>query len=150
MIEMFFVAVIIGIMAVMAIPRMDFMWDKNSLRTNTTEVTSSLYHARTKSVNDGEEYGVQFDAETGEYSVVSDPFGTPTTVGSVNQLEDGILFAEITFENDMAVFNSFGQLDKDCLPSGDFTGSVIMMNEIGDSTQVDVTYLTGRIREKNL
>ena len=150
MVELLFVVVIIGILAAMAIPNMGFMWSKNNLRSSTSQVTASLYHARTKAVNDGDEYGVLFNQDTGEFSVVSDPFGTPTTFGSMNQLEDKVLFYDITFENDLVIFNSFGQLEKDCLPSGEFTGSIIMVNEIGDSTQVDVTYLTGRIREKNL
>ncbi len=150
MVEILIVAVIIGIMVTIAIPRMDFVFSKNKLRTSTSSVTQSLYLARMKAVNDGEEYGVQF-SESGAINVVKYPYGTPELFGPTSVLEEGITFKNITFVDWLVVFNPFGQLDKDCLPTGDLTGTIILYSsDTQDSTRVEVTFITGRIRETNL
>ena len=149
LVEIMIVMVIIGILATIAIPNMDFVSSKNRLRSSTSEVTSSLYLARMKAVNDGVQYGVKFQ-EDGDFYVVKDPYGTNEIKGATNHLGDGITFSEITFVDWLAVFNEFGQLVKACLPSGDLTGSIRLIDSSVDSTQVDVTFISGRIRETNL
>ena len=150
MVEILIVVVIIGIMVTMAVPRMDFSFAKNNLRTSTSSVTQSLYLARMKAVNDGEDYGVQF-SENGIINVVKYPYGTPESVGPHSVLEKGITFNNITFVDDLVVFNSLGQLDNDCLPAGNLTGSIVLYcSDTQDSTSVEVTFITGRIRETNL
>jgi len=147
--EILIVMVIIGIIAATSIPKMNFQFFKNKLRSSTSAVTSSLYLARMKAVNTSEEHGVKF-LISGEFYIVKDPLGTPEMVGFTNKLDDGISFLNINFVNWLAVFNEQGQLVKTCLPTGVMTGSILLENDIGDSTQVDVTFISGRIREKNL
>jgi len=150
MIEILIVAVIIGIMVAIAVPRMDFSFAKNKLRASTSSVTQYLYLARMKAVNEGEDYGVQF-SEDGIMNVLKDPYGTPESIGPPSMLEEGVIFNDIAFVDWLVVFNSFGQLDKDCLPSGAMTGSIILYcSDTQDSTSVEVTRITGRIRETNL
>ncbi len=149
MVEILIVAVIIGILATLAIPRMDFVFSKDKLRTSTSSVTSYLYMARMKAVNEGEEYGVQF-FDSGTFHVLRDPQGDSEVIGVPNRLEEGITFDEITFEDWLAVFNEFGQLKKSCLSSGNMMGSIILSGDSGDSTKVEVTLITGRIRETNI
>ena len=149
LIEILIVGVIMTVLAAIAMPRMGFLFSKNKLRTSTSSVTSSLYLARMKAVNDGENYGVQFSGD-GYIEIVRDPLGVYEISSITNRIEEGIEFAEITFENWLAVFNSVGQLDKSCLPSGDLTAHVILANDKGDSTIVEVNFITGRIKETNL
>ncbi len=149
LVEILIVAAIITVITAIAIPRMGFVFSKNRLRTSTSSVTSSLYLARMSAVNKGENYGVQFSGD-GYIEIVRDPLGVYEVSSITNRIEEGIEFAEITFENWLAVFNSVGQLDKSCLPSGDLIGHVILANDKGDSTIVEVTFITGRIRETNL
>ncbi|MFC1692676.1 Tfp pilus assembly protein FimT/FimU [Candidatus Latescibacterota bacterium] len=149
LVEIIIVMVILGIMVTMAVPRMNFILSKDELRASTSSVTSSLYLARMKAVNDGLEYGVQFNVN-GEIQIMSDPLGVPEAVGGISRLEDGISFSEIEFVNWLVVFSPYGQLEKSCLTPGDMIGSIIISNDIGDSTKVEVTSVTGRIRETSL
>jgi len=150
LLELMMVGVIITILAAIVMPRMDFIFSKDELRSSTTTVTSSLYLARMKAVNDGAMYGVQFD-ENGTIQVVSNPMSTQDALGPQNHIEDGVIFGEITFADYLVVFNEFGQLDPSCIEgTGAYTGYIYMYNDIGDSTRVEVTMVTGRIRETNL
>ena len=149
LLELFIVMIIIGIIAATSIPKMNFQFFKNKLRSSTSAVTASLYLARMKAVNNGEEHGVQF-LTSGEFYIVKDPLGSPEIVGVTNKLDDGISFLNINFVNWLAVFSEQGQLEKTCLPTGVMTGSILLENDIGDSTQVDITFVSGGIREKNL
>ncbi len=149
LVEILIVVALITVISALAIPRMGFVLSKNKLRTSTSSVTSSLYLARMKAVNDSENYGVQFSGN-GDIEIVRDPLGVYEITSVTNRIEEGIEFVEVTFEDWLAVFNSVGQLDKSCLPSGDLTAHVILANDKGDSTKVEVTFITGRIRETNL
>ena len=148
-VEILIVAVIIGILATIAIPRMDFVFSKDKLRASTSSVTSYLYLARMKAVNEGEEYGVQF-FENGTFHMLKDPRGVSEVIGAPHRLENGVTFVEMTFEDWLVVFNEYGQLVKSCLPAGNLTGSIILTSDSGDSTMVEVTFITGRIRETNI
>ena len=117
LIEIIIVAAIIGILIGVAVPRMGFVFSKNALRTSTSSVTSSLYFARMKAVNDGLDYGVQF-YQTGEFEVLRDPRGVSSIVGVPYRLEEGTSFADITFVDMLAVFDSYGQLEKTCFGAG--------------------------------
>ena len=149
LVELMVVLVVIVIMSAIAVPQMDKMFTKNRLRASTTSVTSSLYLARMKSINDGEQYGVQFNSGEGTYKILKDPYGTAEDFGHEYQLEDEISFNDITFVNDLAVFNEYGQLDKNCLPSGEYTGIIEIVDAEVDTTKVEVTFISGRIRETN-
>lgn len=149
LIEVLIVGIIVTIMAAVALPRMGFVFSKNKLRTSTTAVTSSLYLARMKAVNEGEDYGVEF-FDNGEIKILRDPLVSAQVTGATNRIEEGIEFTEITFNNALAVFTPFGQLDKSCLPSGELVGRVTLVSAEGESTKVEVTLVTGRIRETNL
>ena len=148
MVEIVIVMVIIGVLATLAIPSTKYLFKRDKLRASTTSVTSSLYLARMKAVNEGAPYGVQFN-DDGTYYVASDPLTSPQIIGSMYRLEKGITFGSNNFVNKLAIFNEYGQLDKTCLPSGIYTGSVVIANGVIDSTKVEVTFLSGRIRETN-
>jgi type II secretion system protein H len=149
LVEILIVMVIVGIMASLAVPNLRPMFKKDKLRASTTSVTSSLYMARTKSVNDGRPYGVKFET-SGQFYMVSDPKGTPTRWGVPHRLEDEVSIVSNTFVNGLVIFNEYGQLDKSCLPTGAFTGTIILSDGSPNSTRVDITYISGRIRETNL
>ena len=149
LLELFIVMIIIGIIAATSIPKMNFQFFKNKLRSSTSAVTSSLYLARMKAVNSSEEHGVKF-LVSGEFYIVKNPLDSLEIVGVTNKLDDGISFTDINFVNWLVVFSEQGQLEKTCLPTGVMTGSILLENDIGDSTQVDITRVSGRIREKNL
>ena len=148
LVELLIVSILIGILATIAISRIDFSTSKNKLKTSTSGVTSSMYMARMKAVNDGEMCGVQF-LESGEFYVTKDPLGVNPVIGS-SFLEEGISFGEITFVDWFVRFDAMGQLEKSCLSGGELAGTIFLHNDIGDTTRVDVTYITGRIRETNL
>ena len=148
LVELLIVCILIGIMATIAISRIDFSTEKNKLKASTSGITSNLYMARMKAVNDGEMCGVQF-LINGEFYVTKDSLGV-NPIGESSFLEEGISFDEITFNDWFVRFNEMGQLENSCLPNGEFTGSIFLNNDIGDTTRVDVTYITGRIRETNL
>lgn len=147
--ELMIVMVILGILAAMALPDLRSIFSKDTLRASTTSVTSSLYLARTKSVNEGTPYGVQF-LTTGEFYIVSDPKGTPVRTGPPRRLEEGVVLAENTFVDELAIFNEYGQLERSCLSSGALTGVITLANGTVDSTRIEVTFISGRIRETNL
>lgn len=150
-IELMIVLVILGILAGLAVSSLDLLFSKDKLRASTSTVTTSLYTARMKAVNEAEPYGVQFDqAGSGNFLIVRDPEGANEVRGAAYSLEDGIDFSTINFNNWLAIFNEFGQLEKSCLPAGTMTGTIIISNSSVDSTMVEVTVITGRIRETNL
>jgi len=149
LVELLIVLVIMGILAGMAVPSLDLLFSKDELRASTTTVSSSLYVARMKAVNEAEPYGVQFNVD-GLFTIVRDPEGANEIRGAGYNLEDGISFSEINFIDWLAIFNEFGQLEKSCLPSGEMTGTITITNGVVDSTMVEVTFITGRIRETNL
>jgi prepilin-type N-terminal cleavage/methylation domain-containing protein len=147
--ELMIVMVVLGILAALALPNLSPIFSKDKLRTSTSAVTSSLYQARTKAVNEGAPFGVQFTG-TGEFYVVSQPRTTPVQTGVAYRLEEGVTITENTFVNGLVIFNVYGQLDRTCLPSGDMSGRIILSNGLIDSTKVEVTFISGRIRETNL
>ena len=151
LVELMIVLVILGVLVTIAMPNLGMIFTKNKLQASTSQVTSSLYLARMKAVNDAEPYGVKFNmTEQGDINIIRDPLGDNEVRGTTSRLEEGIEFSEITFQNDLVIFNEFGQLDKNCLPAGILTGTIIMTNSLEDTTRVDITRLTGRIRETNL
>ncbi len=151
LVELMIVLVILGILVTIAMPNLGMIFTKNKLQASTSQVTSSLYLARMKAVNDARPYGVKFNmTEPGDINIIRDPLGDNEVRGATSRLEEGIEFSEITFQNDLVIFNEFGQLDKNCLPAGILTGTIIMTNSLEDTTRVDITRLTGRIRETNL
>lgn len=149
LVEIMIVVVIIGIMAALAIPNLRPLFKKNKLRASTTSVTSSLYIARTKSVNDGKPFEVVFETG-GRFYVVNKPGTTPDWRSKPFILEDGVSIVSNNFVNGIAIFNEYGQLDKSCLPSGVLTGTIVLSDGTLDSTKVDVNFISGRIRETNL
>lgn len=148
MIEILIVMVIIAILATLAVPSTKYLFSRDKLRASTTSVTSSLYLARMKAVNDGVPYGVQFNSD-GSFYVERDPLTTPQLVGTPYHLEKGIAFSSNNFVNKFVIFNEYGQLDKTCLPTGTYTGTIVITDGVVDSTKVEVTFLSGRIRETN-
>lgn len=151
LVELMIVIVILGVLITIAMPNLGMVFKKNKLQASTSQVTSSLYLARMKAVNDAEPYGVKFNmTEPGDINIIRDPLGDNKVRGATSRLEEGIEFSEITFLSDLVIFNEFGQLDINCLPTGILTGTIIMTNSLEDTTRVDITRLTGRIRETNL
>ena len=127
------------------------VFTKNKLKSSTSQVTSSLYLARTKAVNEAEPYGVKFNmTNPGDINIIRDPLGDNEVRGVTSHLEEGIDFSSITFLNNLVIFDEYGQLDRNCLPTGILSGSITLTNNLDDSTMVDVIRLTGRIRETNL
>ena len=149
LVELMIVLVVLGILAGLAVPSLDLIFSKDKLRASTSTVTSSLYVARMKAVNEAEPYGVQFE-EDGLFKIVRDPEGANEIRGAGYNLEEGISFSEINFNDWLVIFNEVGQLEKSCLPSGVLTGTITLTDGIVDSTMVEVTFITGRIRETNL
>jgi len=148
LVEMMVILVIIGILSAIAVPNMGNIFSRNKLRGSTTSVTSSLYLSRMKAINDGEQYGVEFYGD-GSYQILRDPYGGGEVIGNPYYLDDGIVFSEITFNDWLAVFTANGQLEKNCLPSGLYTGMIKISDGDMDSTIVEVTMISGRIRETN-
>ncbi len=155
-VELLIVVIVIGILAAIATPSLKPLLKKDKLKTSTTEVTSLLYMARTKAVNDGKAYGVKFDVD-GSFYVVQNAKTSPTILEGINgvkapkhKLEEGVSIVSNTFKNGLVIFNERGQLDKSCLPSGSYTGAIIISDGTVDSTKVEVTFISGRIRETNL
>ncbi|MBN1292558.1 MAG: prepilin-type N-terminal cleavage/methylation domain-containing protein [Candidatus Latescibacteria bacterium] len=150
-VELMIVMVVIGIMAGLAVPSLNLVFKKDKLRTSTATVTASLYTARMKAVNEAEPYGVQFDeGGSGNFYIIRDPEGANEIRGAGYSLESGISISENNFEDWLVIFNEFGQLEKSCLTGGEMTGTIIITNSSIDSTKVELNYLTGRIRERNL
>ena len=148
LIEMMVVLIVIGIIAALAVPNMDLVFSRNKLRGSTTSVTTSLYLARMKAINDGVPYGVIFN-DDGSFQIYRDPYDTNEAFGTPYRLDAGLTFSEVSFENRLAVFTNYGQLHKDCLPSGEMVGTVRITDGVSDTTKVEVTFLSGRIRETN-
>ena len=146
LVEMLVILIILGILGALAVPNMNKMFFKNKIRKSTTSVTSSLYLARMKAINDGELFGVEF-FEDGTFNIVQDPYVSRIVIGNPYQLEEGITFADVSFVDWLAVFTEYGQLDKNCLGSGETTGVVQLTDGSEDSTMVEVTFISGRIRE---
>lgn len=146
--ELLVTMIIIGLLGAIAAPNLNRVFSKNKLRGDTTSVTTSLYMARLKAINDGEPYGLKFN-DDGSYQLYRDPYEDNEETGVLEQLEDGLFFTEVNFNDQLAVFNEQGGLDKLCLPEGTWTGQVMITDGTSDSTKVEVTFLSGRIRETN-
>jgi len=144
--ELLIVIFIIGLLGTIAVPNMNMIFTKNKMRTSTSAVTSTLYLARMKAINQGSLHGVEFFVD-GSFHLVQDPYSTKTVIGNPYQLESGVSFTEISFLNQLAVFDEYGQLDKNCLPTGQTIGIVRLTDGTADTTKVEVTLVTGRIRE---
>jgi prepilin-type N-terminal cleavage/methylation domain-containing protein len=148
LVEIVIVMAMLGILATMAAPNLRSLFTKNRLRSSTSLVTSSLYMARTKAVNEGRPYGVRFDTN-GRFYVVDNPGGTPAWTSKPYILESGVSITSNNFVSGIAIFNEFGQLNKTCLSSGSLTGTIILSDGSPHPTRVDVTLISGRIRETN-
>ena len=146
LLEMMVILLLIGILGAITIPSMDTLFSQNKMRSGTASVTSSLYLARMKAINEGLEYGVEF-FDNGEFLLVKDPFGDNEDSDIVYKLEEGLEFGEINFSNSLAIFKENGQLSRECLPEGIYTGIIKITDGSSDSTMVEVTMVTGRIRE---
>ncbi len=146
--ELMVIIVIIGILSAIAVPNMSRVLSRNKLRTSTMSVTSSLYLTRMKAINEGEQYGVEF-LEDGSYQILRDPYGDGEVIGTPYHLDDEVIFSEITFNDWITVFTANGQLEKNCLPEGTYTGFIKISDSAMDSTTIEVTMISGRIREKN-
>ncbi|MFC1512013.1 Tfp pilus assembly protein FimT/FimU [Candidatus Latescibacterota bacterium] len=148
LIEIMMAVIIMGLLAAIAVPNMDLVFSRNKLRGSTTSVTSSLYLARMKAINDGLPYGVEFSGN-GMFQIYRDPYNANEAFGTPYQLDAGLTFSMVSFVDSLAVFTAYGQLHKNCLPSNIYVGTVRITDSVSDTTNVEVTFLSGRIRETN-
>ena len=148
LLEMMLIVFLIGVLGAIAVPRMDLLFSKNKLRGSTSSVTTTLYLARMKAINEGANHGVEF-FEDGTFDIVRDPFGTPEVIGTSYRLDEGISFVEVSFVNWLAVFNEQGQIDKNCLFEGETLGVIRITDGAADTTRVEITMISGRIKEFN-
>ena len=148
LVELMIVMVIVGILAAVAAPNLKKFLNKDRLRASTSEVTSAFYLARMRAVNQGLPCGVKF-ITGGTFYVVNDPKGTPTQHGAPHSLEPGVSIVSNTFTDGLAIFNEYGQLDRVCLPTGSMTAAVRLNDGSIDTTKVEVTFISGRIRVTN-
>ena len=148
LLEMMLIVFLIGVLSAIAVPRLEPLFSRNKLRGSTSSVTSTLYLARMKAINEGANHGVEFFAD-GTFDIVRDPFGTPEAIGASYRLDEGISFAEVSFVNWLAVFNEQGQIDKNCLFEGETLGVIRITDGAADTTRVEITMISGRIKEYN-
>lgn len=148
LLEMMLIVFLIGILGAIAVPRLEPLFSRNKLRGSTSSVTTTLYLTRMKAINEGTNHGVEF-FEDGTFGIVRDPFGTPEVIGASYRLDEGILFAEVSFVNWIAVFTEQGQLDKNCLFEGEMLGVIRITDGSADTTRVEITLISGRIKEFN-
>lgn len=149
MLELLVTMLVIAILSAIAVPNMSRIVWRNKLGTSTSSVTTSLYLARMKAINEGEDYGVEFYSD-GTFRLIRDPLGTAEYSGTELRLEEGIQVVEITFNSRLPVFTANGQLDKGCLPTDVFQGVIRLTDGSIDTTMVEISMISGRIRETNL
>ena len=65
----------------------------------------------------------------------------------IYSLESTNSFVSTDFIDDIVMFNSFGELTEECLPEGQTEGDIILTNDVGSTTRINILLTTGRIKE---
>ncbi len=146
LIELTIVAVLIGVMAAIAVPRwLDYIPE---LRTKTAvrDAVSKLREARSLAVAQKVPYGVQFDCSEGKYVLFAntcDPgvasFTDADSVISKNKLENNVCMNYTSFSDNCVIFEPSGAASS--------TGTVLMNSGNYQSMfTIEVLRSTGKVK----
>ena len=149
LIEIMVVLLIIAVLAGIVTVRYDLFPTTETLRKDSASLKTTLLAAQMKAINESAEYGVKIDILNGQYYMVSDSLvgGSPISEGPIYTLEPTNFFVSTDFEDDIIMFNSFGELTEECLPEDITEGEIIMTNDSGFNTRINILLTTGRIKE---
>ena len=140
MVVLLIIAVLTGIVAV----RYDLFPKTETLRKDSASLKTTLLATQMKAINESANYGVKIDIINSEYYMVSDSLVAQIPIYS---LESTNSFVSTDFINDIVMFNSFGELTEECLPEDITEGEIIMTNDVGSTTRINILLTTGRIKE---
>lgn len=145
-IEVVIVAVLIGIISAIAIPRFGKVMTKLKMKASGRDIISQLRLARSYAVSQKEPFGVYFDTENNQFllfkdlvSLSSQTYDSGDSTIKTFTLPGDINFSYSSFNNDVVIFKANG--------SASSTGSVDLYSEkVYDYLMIDVLASTGRAR----
>lgn len=146
LIEAVIVAVLIGIMSAIAIPRFGKVMTKLKMKASGRDIISQLRLARSYAVSQKNPFGVYFDIENNQFVIFEDVVNLSSLTYDYGDstiktftLPVDINFSYSSFNNDVVIFRSNG--------SASSTGSVDLYSEkVYDYLMIDVLASTGRVR----
>lgn len=146
LIEVVIVAVIIGIISTIAIPRFGKVMTRLKMKTSGRDIISQLRLARSYAVSQKKPFGVYFDIENNQYVLFEDMVNLSSktydygdsTIKTLT-LPGDINFSYSSFNNDVVIFKANGSTSS--------SGSVdLYSEEVYDYLMIDVLASTGRVR----
>lgn len=146
LIELVIVAVAIGIISAIALPRFGKVMTRLKLKTTARNVTSILRLARSNAVSQKRPFGVYFDVNSRQYVLFEDKVNLSSFIYEVGDsviktttLPENVNFGYASFNNSTVVFFPNG--------SASSSGMVDLWSyEIYDYLMVDVLASTGRVK----
>ena len=146
LIEVVIVAVIIGIISTIAIPRFGKVMTRLKMKTSGRDIISQLRLARSYAVSQKKPFGVHFDVNSNQYllfkdvvNLGSETYDAGDSTIKIFTLPGDLGFGYCSFSNDVVIFRSNG--------SGSSSGSVdLYSQEVYDWIMIDVLASTGRVR----
>lgn len=148
LLEMMIIAVVIGIMSTLAIPRFGQVMDKLRLKTAGRDIVSSLRSARANAVSQRDQFGVYFNLNAGQYVLFKDlanPGSFTYDPGSDSDMVTKTLPARVNFG-----YDSFSNSVVIFRPNGSASSSGLLelysYEDYYGSYTVDVLSSTGRVK----
>ncbi len=154
LIEIMTTVVIIGIVATMAVPKMQKAYDRMEFRTTNRDITTTIRLARSMSVSDKQNYGVYFDYTTREMilfkkdpiSSILDAYEPADSIVQVDSLYYILDYIGTDLVNSAIVFRPNG--------SATFTGggNIITMKYEENMIGISITNIisaTGRVKTQS-
>jgi prepilin-type N-terminal cleavage/methylation domain-containing protein len=146
LIELVIVAVAIGIISAIAIPRFGKVMTRLKLKTTARNVTSILRLARSNAVSQKGHFGVHFDVDSRQYTLFKDIVNLSSYTYEVG---DSALKAFVLPENVSFGYASFNNSTVIFFPNGSASSSGMVdlwSYDIYDYLWVDVLASTGRVK----
>lgn len=146
LIELVIVAVAIGIISAIAIPRFGKVMNRLKLKTTARNVTSILRLARSNAVSQKGPFGVHFDVDNSQYTLFKDMVNLSSYTYEVG---DSALKAFVLPENVSFGYASFNNSTVIFFPNGSASSSGMVdlwSYDIYDYLWVDVLASTGRVK----
>jgi len=148
LIEVAIVAVTIGIISAIAVPRFGKVMTKLKIKAAGRDIISQLRLARSYAVSQKKPYGVYFDVENNKFMIFKDKVNLSSQTYDAGDstiktfdLPLDVALGYTCFNNDVVIFNPNG--------SASSTGSVDLYpqaQEVYDYIMIDVLASTGRVK----
>ena len=153
LIELMITTVIIGIVAVLAVPRFQNAWERQKFRQGNGDLVSKIKLARSNAISSKQPYGIHFDECGLTYTVFKDvvnvggfSFDDGDSVVTQDTLPDEFEYVYADCEGSVVMFNSNGSASYD---GGGYIYTSGYTDQVCSMSMISILPATGKVSSES-